>query len=152
MPDQPCDKASTDLREMFASRGLRCTRQREEIYRALAETRSHPTAEELFETVRGRLPGVSLATVYNTLDAFVREGLCLRLSCPASDACRFDADTSEHAHLVLPDGRVVDVPPDISKRLLDRFAEDDRAELERRLGVRVAGISLQIVAAGHGGG
>ena len=42
----------TDLQDLFHERGLRRTRQREDIYRALASTRAHPTADELHSMVR----------------------------------------------------------------------------------------------------
>jgi len=143
----PQNPPQDDLREVFGQRGLRLTRQREEVYKSLAGTKLHPTAEELFECVRGKLSGVSLATVYNTLDAFVRVGLCRRMSCSSSGPCRYDADTSEHAHVVLPDGRFLDVPTDLSDRLMSRVTDDDLRELEQRLGVPVAGLSLQVIAA-----
>ena len=44
-------------------RGLRMTRQRGEVYRILAEEKTHPTANEVFMRVKDRLPNVSLATI-----------------------------------------------------------------------------------------
>jgi Fur family peroxide stress response transcriptional regulator len=132
------------VRELFARRGLRCTRQREQVYSALAATKAHPTAEELFDMVRADAPGVSLATVYNALDAFAGAGICRRMPCP-SGGCRFDADTAPHAHLVTSDGRIVDLPEDLSARLLASFSPDDLAELERHTGVCLSGLSLQVM-------
>ena len=76
-PSTSC--ADTDLRELFRAHGLRCTRQRERIYEALASSTSHPTAEELHLAVRDADGGLSLATVYNTLEAFTERGLCRRV-------------------------------------------------------------------------
>jgi Fe2+ or Zn2+ uptake regulation protein len=142
------------IRELFAQRGLRCTRQRELLYEALAECRTHPTAEELFHaaTVRGARgdsgEALSLATVYNTLDAFLACGLARRIACQAGPA-RFDADMSEHAHICTTDGRLVDLPHDLNSRLLDQIPPSLMAEVERRLGVRVAGVSVQVIASGR---
>ena len=136
------------VRELFARHGLRCTKQREQVYEALAATKLHPTAEELFHAVRALEPGLSLATVYNCLEAFLQCGLARRLACPSgSGPCRYDADISDHVHLATADGGLVDVPPDLSERLLSYLSPEAVAELEHRMGVRVSGVSIQVVAA-----
>lgn len=138
---------NTQARTLFERHGLRCTRQREVIYAALASTKCHPTADELFHTVLAVEPGLSLATVYNTLDAFTEVGLVRRLPCPAgSGACRFDADTADHVHIAMPDGRIEDVPCEVSDRLISSVPADVLAELETRLGIRIAGLNVQVIA------
>jgi len=138
MPDQ--------TRALFRRHGLRCTKQREVIYRVLADCKSHPTAEELHEQVRAAESGLSLATVYNTLEAFSARGLCRSLpSANGGGAARYDADLSDHVHLTTADGKVLDVPDDLSERLLDGLSEDLISELERRTGLRIGRISLQLV-------
>ena len=52
--------------------GLRMTRQRQEVYRFLLGERTHPTANEVFMRIKEALPNVSLATVYNCLEALVQ--------------------------------------------------------------------------------
>jgi Fur family transcriptional regulator, iron response regulator len=140
-----------NVRAIFDEHQLRCTRQREQVYLALMSTNAHPTAEELFQLVaaasEGEDAGLSLATVYNALEAFTACGLVRRIPCPSgSGACRFDADTSDHVHVATEDGRLVDVPPDLSERLLATLPPEVLAELERRMGVRVRGVSLQVAA------
>mgnify|MGYP000892729480 CR=1 FL=1 len=136
-----------NIRDIFHRCGLRCTRQRELVYGALAATKLHPTAEELYRTVQLSDPGVSLATVYNTLDALLDCGLARRI--PGGEGpARFDAHTHAHVHLVLPGGRVTDVPDDLSDRLLAGLCPQAMAELESRLGIRVDQLSLQLVAHG----
>lgn len=134
-----------DPRSAIESRGLRCTRQREIVYATLGEMRTHPTAEELFAAAKQREPSLSLATVYNALEAFTETGLARRH--PATHAagpCRFDADTFDHVHVEFPDGRVEDTPEDISARLLASIPADVLAALEARLGVRVDRLSLHL--------
>jgi Fe2+ or Zn2+ uptake regulation protein len=141
------------IREIFDEHGLRCTRQREHIYQALKHTRCHPTADELFNMVaagNGVDPCLSLATVYNALEAFTACGLVRRIPCPTgSGACRYDADTSEHVHLAMQDGQLVDVPRDLSRQLLATVPPAVLAELERRMGVRIREVSMQVVADGE---
>ncbi|MFN0134422.1 MAG: Fur family transcriptional regulator [Phycisphaerales bacterium] len=132
-------------RAAIETHGLRCTRQRELLYETLVEMRSHPTAEELFAAARLREPSLSLATVYNTLDAFTDAGLARRI--PATNGtgpCRFDADTFDHVHLSLPDGSVIDSPDDISRQLLAAIPPHLLAELERQLSLRISGVSLHL--------
>lgn len=134
-------------RDLFHDHELRCTRQREVLYEALAQSRSHPTAEELHLIVRDGDPGLSIATVYNTLEAFWARGLIRKLpACDGKSACRYDAVLNDHAHVTLPDGRVVDMPQDLSARLLDRLPTDVLDELAERLGIPVERLSVQVVA------
>lgn len=143
--DCPCD--SDRIRRFFRGHGLRCTRQRELIYSALAQSKLHPTAEDLFQTVRGHEPGLSLATVYNTLDVFIERGICRRLpSAVGNGPSRYDADVAQHAHVMLEDGRVFDVPHDLAARLEESMPPRFRAELERRLGVQLTGVHIQFSA------
>ncbi len=96
--------------ERLRRAGLKITRQREVIVAELADDVSHPTAQELFERVRVSQPGVSFATVYNTLDSLARAGLCTpRALSPG--ATRFDPNTEPHHHAVCDScGLVWDLP------------------------------------------
>lgn len=138
------------VRVLFRDRGLRCTRQREEIYLALHASCEHPTADELFHTVReGALQGeggkgLSLATVYNTLEAFVQAGLCQRIPSPGN-AGRYDADVREHAHVSTCDGQVLDLPVDLSEKVLSFIPADVLREVEQRTGVPIAGVQVQFL-------
>jgi len=135
------------IRELFRTRGLRCTRQRELIYAYLASTKTHPTAEEVFQRIAGEEPGLSLATVYNTLDALCAAELAMKLPpADANEPSRFDADVSSHAHVALPDGRVIDVPTDLQERLIDGLSEELARELGDRLGLRIDRLSVQFSA------
>ncbi len=147
--DQTPESCRCDLRTLFAERGIRCTRQRAEVYDALRATDAHPTAEELFLSVRRSHPGISLATVYNTLEVLTRAGLCRRLSNPHEGAgapCRFDADTREHVHLIHSDGSVKDLPDDLGRRLLESLPPEALAEVEERLGVSIDRLAINLIA------
>lgn len=135
------------IRETFKRHSLRCTKQREVVYSALKATKLHPTAEELFSKVRSNEPGMSLATVYNALEAFTACGLVRRLPpSSGSGASRYDADTHDHVHLTTPDGRVFDIPEDLSELILDNLPDHLLDELERRMNIRVGRVNIQLVA------
>ncbi len=135
------------VRTLFRTHNLRCTRQRERVYSALAATTAHPTAEELYRTVHETDPALSLATVYNTLEALVSCGLGKRLA-GDSGPSRYDADMSPHVHVALTDGRLVDVPLDLSTKLLAGLSQELLQEIEGRMGVKVGGVSVSLIAAG----
>lgn len=134
-----------DIRKAFRAAGLRHTRQREAVFAALRETDTHPTAEELFEIVREREPGLSLATVYNSLDVLTDGKLCQRLPSNGGPT-RYDADLRDHIHLILQDGRVLDVPDAIAGRLRDAIPEGLLEQLEARSGVSIGSLGIQLVA------
>ena len=135
-----CPVLST--RELFAKHNLRCTRQRTLVYEALRETDRHPTAEELHRLVSRGDERLSLATVYNTLEALEAAGLLRRLATEDGKA-RFDADTHPHAHVHLADtGEIVDVPHELGDALLERLPRDVIGRLEQSLGVRIESVSL----------
>jgi Fe2+ or Zn2+ uptake regulation protein len=137
----------TSVRDLLASRGLRCTLQREMLYTALMASKVHPTAEELHEAVNRALSAdpISLATVYNTLEAFTSHGLARRIAptqAGSTAAFRYDADTSNHTHVVLADGSIRDLPTDLSERVLSQIPPEVVEEVERRMGVKVHRIGV----------
>ena len=79
--------------------GLKATGPRMVILAALKHDHSHPTAEHLYETLRRDYPSLSLSTVYQTLDVFIRTGLCRRVSGPG-DRLRVDGTPQDHDHAV----------------------------------------------------
>ena len=85
------------LDERLATRGFRFTSQRQRVYEVLLEKRDHPTAEELFLRAKRDLPDISLATVYNCLDALVKCGLARQVSLERG-ATRFCPNMREHCH------------------------------------------------------
>lgn len=79
--------------------GIPLTVQRRAVLRALLDRRDHPTADQVFEDVQARLPGVSRATVYRVLETLVRVGVARRAS-HLGARVRFDPNTGPHHHLV----------------------------------------------------
>lgn len=89
-------------------RGLALTHQRMAIYRALARTDEHPTADAIYRRVHVRYPTISLATVYKTLETLQKAGLVSKYAF-FSEAARYDANLAPHHHrLCVKCGRVED--------------------------------------------
>ena len=77
---------------------VRMTCQRCAILEAVRGVKSHPTADEVFDMVRQKLPNVSLGTVYRNLEILSANGTIKKLG-PEEDKMRFDGDTSRHYHV-----------------------------------------------------
>ena len=90
-------------------RGLAVTVQRRTVFEALGGRRDHPTADQVYESVREQIPGLSRTTVYRVLDTLVEAGL-LRKVHHTGGVARFDPMTHRHHHLVCEAcGRLVDL-------------------------------------------
>lgn len=99
-----------ELVDLVRARGGKMTPQRVLIYEALQGDASHPTAEQLYERLRDRLPHLSLSTVYSTLHDLAEMGE-VRAFATSDGQLRFDPDTRPHAELVcLRCRRIDDVP------------------------------------------
>lgn len=76
---------------------LRMTRQRWEVYQLLMSQRDHPTANDVFIRIKERLPHISLATVYNCLEALVQHGIVRQVNFDREPS-RFCPNLAEHGH------------------------------------------------------
>jgi Fe2+ or Zn2+ uptake regulation protein len=91
--------ADTALGEALRARGLRVTSPRLVLHRLLREQDSHVTAEEARDAVADVLPGISLPTVYATLELFEELGIVRRVHA-GGGAVRYDPRTDVHHHRV----------------------------------------------------
>src|SRR5437588_7457861 len=104
-----------DLVELLHSRGQRVTSQRLVILRELRRRGQHATAEEIHRAVHVELPGVSVPTIYATLELFVELGLARRIE--TGTAALYDAGLTPHQHAVCRRcGRVQDVEGRLNAR------------------------------------
>jgi Fur family ferric uptake transcriptional regulator len=81
--------------------------------------KSHPTANEVYDMVRKRLPRIGLGTVYRNLDLLAEKGIIKKLEV-GGEQKRFDGDTSQHYHIrCMECDRVEDIfierPEDLEK-------------------------------------
>lgn len=100
--------------ERLRRAGLKATGPRLVLLAALERDRSHPTAEQLYERLRPDYPSLSLSTVYQTLDAFLRTGLCRRVSA-SGDRLRVEGTLHDHDHAIC---RACGTIFDIDRKLL----------------------------------
>jgi Fur family transcriptional regulator, peroxide stress response regulator len=87
----------------------RMTRQRQIILEVLRSTKTHPTADWIYEQVRQTVPRISLGTVYRNLRVLKEMGDIQELNY-GSTYSRFDGVADPHYHFVCKDcGSVLDV-------------------------------------------
>ncbi len=98
-PQKEIEERIEHFNELCRQHDLKITHQRLEIFRALLETIDHPTAEEVFQRIRHKLPTVSIDTVYRTLTLFESYNLISRVQC-LSDKGRFDSNVEPHHHFI----------------------------------------------------
>jgi Fe2+ or Zn2+ uptake regulation protein len=89
------DAAAAALR----ASGYRVTPQRLAIHETLRELDRHASADDVLDAVSGRLPNVSLPTIYAGLDALEEAGLVRRVAA-GRGAALYDARAVEHHHMV----------------------------------------------------
>lgn len=118
------------LRDALEASGQRFTEQRAAVYRFLSSTDAHPTADEVFTSVRGDIADISLATVYKSLETLVGCGLARKLTYGDGSA-RYDGRTDPHHHArCLSCGVVMDVPGRVESRTFERLGPIADFEVE----------------------
>lgn len=104
------------VREKLVEKGIQASAPRLAIADFVLSTNTHPTAEDVKLAVESRIPSVSLATIYNTLNLFVEKGLVQAVRDPHSDSVRYDCNTQAHFHFYDEDsGRLIDLEPELLK-------------------------------------
>jgi Fur family peroxide stress response transcriptional regulator len=119
--------------QALKSAGYRITSQRKAICRVLAESDEHPSAQMIFEQIRKQDDTLSLATVYNTLDALTHLGVVNVLGEVGDrDSIRYDGDITPHVNLAcVRCHRIIDIP--------SQFVHDLECEVEQNSGYALMG-------------
>lgn len=86
-----------DLKEELVKRQIKPSHQRVKILEYLREHRFHPTVDEIYQALKGEIPTLSKATVYNTLKAFEDANLVQTIHIEENEA-RYDINTDYHGH------------------------------------------------------
>jgi len=88
---------------------MRLTTQRQVLLEELRKITTHPSAGELYDMVRQRLPHIGLATVYRNMELLSECGF-IKILETGSKQKRFDGNTSPHYHIrCITCGRVDDM-------------------------------------------
>ena len=105
-----------ELSEGLRQEGYRFTHQRRIILEEVRMQQYHPSAKEVYDTVKVRLPNISLGTVYRGLGVLVELGQIRKVD--HGEYARFDANLAEHYHLICTDcDQLLDVDAPLSEPL-----------------------------------
>jgi Fe2+ or Zn2+ uptake regulation protein/biotin operon repressor len=114
---------------------LRMTHQREVILEELRRSVTHPTADELYERIKKKLPRISLATVYRNLEILSEAGVIKKLEISGRQK-RFDWDPLDHDHVFCTQcHRVENIPTSQPPSLC--------VNAEQHKGYRINGIRIE---------
>ena len=133
-------QARQAFRERILQSGLKATQQRILILEALAARHgSHPSAEEVFQQLQAANPGISLGTVYKTLETFVEAGLLSQVFSAGSR--RYDLNDQVHGHIYCTQTKqILDYTDPQLDELLAAFFQSRRFE-----NFSIQQVSVQIV-------
>lgn len=100
MPNKPLSAKHFDnLKNICGDAGIKLTHQRLEIFREMMRSSNHPSAEEIFERLKKRIPTIAIDTVYRTLATFDELGVIKKLQVMGERAL-FDTNLDQHHHFV----------------------------------------------------
>lgn len=102
---------------------LGLTKQREVVLQVIRQDIEHLTANEVFDKAKQILPGISFATVYNSLRYLKEAGLIAEISF-GNGASRFDSMTSRHDHAICTKcGKLVDMHLELPETIVNQASE-----------------------------
>lgn len=115
---------------MKANKSLGFTKQRQTVLQVIRESDEHLTANEVFDDARILLPGISFATVYNSLRYLKQEGLIGEVRF-GNDSTRYDRKLTRHDHALCNKcGKLVDIELSIPVGLIETAAALSKFEPE----------------------
>lgn len=122
---------ATEPAAELAAHGLRATKQRVSVLRALRRARNHPTAAEIHRALVRRQPSLSLKTVYEALDALEGAGLAGRVR-SGGLPLRYEANPDPHYHAECRVcGSLIDVPASADGHIRGRTPLPEGFEVEQ---------------------
>ena len=86
-----------NIKKVFQDKGVKPTYHRIKIMEYLANSKTHPTADKIYENIVRSIPTVSKTTVYNTLKIFVEKEMISELTITGSET-HYDTLDEDHHH------------------------------------------------------
>ena len=95
----------------------RQSKKRDAILELIRSSKTHPTAQWVYERLKGQFPDLSLGTVYRNIKVLTGEGALTSLGVVHGEE-RFDGIPALHSHAICTRcGQIVDLDETISSRL-----------------------------------
>lgn len=112
-----------NLTRVLKSKSLKLTPQRIAVYDMLKNTKSHPSAEMIYNSITEKYPTMSLATVYKTLKTLVEVNLIQELNVGEGNF-RYDANANPHPHVMCVKCNRVDDIDDADISIINNIIKD----------------------------
>ncbi|MEM4134455.1 MAG: Fur family transcriptional regulator [Candidatus Micrarchaeia archaeon] len=112
-----------EILEILQQKGIKKTPQRLEILMNLAQRRDHPTVEEIYNDIKEKFSGISVATVYINLETFVKHGIIRKINTD-DGLYRYDFAVKPHVHFYdIENLRIIDFENERFYKALQRLLE-----------------------------
>jgi len=82
---------------LLRQKGIKASFQRVSIFEYLHHSKEHPSVSQIFADLHPRIPSLSRATVYNTINLFVDKKIAIPVQVDGAEA-RYDLAEPHHAH------------------------------------------------------
>jgi Fur family peroxide stress response transcriptional regulator len=117
------DYSLRDVKDRIVAHGMKGTTQRIAIYKVMISS-DHPSVEEVYTKIEKEYPGISLSTVYNTLEKFAETKLIGKVK-TGNGKMRYDGRIEPHAHMYYTKtGKLVDYFDDqLQKMIRNHFSK-----------------------------
>lgn len=128
-----------EIRESISAAGLKATQPRIVILEAFYDLHDcHPSAEQIYQKLREANPGISLGTIYKTLDSFAEAELIKRVF--SNDSRRYDINHHNHGHIYCTNTKeIIDYTDPELEKLMQEFFRQKQFE-----NFNIRNISVQI--------
>jgi Fur family peroxide stress response transcriptional regulator len=87
-----------NFEKILRDNNLKVTPQRVAVLEAVSRLKSHPTADEIRDSIQKKYPGIATGTIYKILDILVEKGLVKKVK-TGKDIMRYDGMLKKHHHL-----------------------------------------------------
>src|SRR5688572_5154649 len=106
------------------------TKQRQAVLQVIRDSDEHLTANAVYEDARRLLPGISFATVYNSLRYLKKEGFIGEITF-GTGAARYDRKLTRHDHAICNKcGKLVDLDLAIPDVLVKEASKRSKFEVQ----------------------
>ncbi len=123
------------LKEVLKKEGLRYTQQRKKIWNEIQDSSDHRDAEDIYLSLLNNSVNVSRATVYRTIDIFVKNRLVRKMDV-GDGRSRFEArlDDDHHDHMIcIKTGKIIEFYNDELELLQEKIVKDHGYKLVRHV-------------------
>ncbi len=123
------------LKNVFEKEGLRLTNQRISIWNHIQKSKKHMDVEEIFLSIRKNDKNVSRATIYRTLDVFVKNKLLRKMNIgDGYSLYETKLENEHHDHMICEDtGKIIEFYNEEIEILQDKIAKDHGYKVVRHI-------------------